>query len=301
MPVVGPARPAEPARLAELVAALDAFLHAHDVTVDDWSRAFDHAYGGGGAWRRHVEPGFERRWNGLMVRGAAEVERAVTCVFPGDAVVAGLEPRTLVFSEHPLDYSDRGGFEPLAEASFARLRELGCSLYVAHLPVYQHPQIAPSRLLAEGIGLDGLETFHPLDPGLPGGIAVAGESPLTVDGLAHRLRAFLGSRIPVHVLTRTAERAGRVAVVAGGGARVEILAAALERGCRTYVTGNAATNSEVERVQERVRAFRALADAEHVSLIDATHYGSERASHLAVRDWFRRRGVPAELVENGPR
>src|SRR5688572_30913480 len=31
-------------------------------------------------WRDYVAPGYEGRWNGLMVRGGDEVEHAVTCV-----------------------------------------------------------------------------------------------------------------------------------------------------------------------------------------------------------------------------
>jgi putative NIF3 family GTP cyclohydrolase 1 type 2 len=286
--------------LEAVTGELDAYFRVDLVTRDDWTAAFEHAYPGEAVWRARVEPGFEGRWNGLMVRGGGEVEQAVACVFPGDELIAALAPRTLLFSEHPLDYADRSGFRPFAAASLDLLRERGSSLYVVHAPLYQHPELGPSRLLAAGLGLEGVDLFHPLDPGLPGGIAARGESWLTVDGLADRARAFLGADIPVHVLTRTAERAGSVVVAAGGGARAELLSAALERGCTTFVTGNAATNSEVERVQERVRAFRRLADAEHVSLIDVTHYGSERPSHLAMVDWFERRGLPASFAGNGP-
>jgi putative NIF3 family GTP cyclohydrolase 1 type 2 len=287
--------------LDDLVGALDRFFRVDLVSRDDWSQAFEHAYPGDSGWRAHVEPDFPVRWAGLMVRGGSEVEQAVTCVFPGDGLIARLEPRTLLFSEHPLDFVDRTGFGPLARTSFETLAERGCSFYVVHAPLYQHPEVGPSRLLADGLGLEGAETYHAIDPVLPGGIAVVGESSLTVEGLADRLRGFLGARIPVHVLTRTAERAGTVAVVAGGGARVEILRASLERGCQTYVTGNAATNSEVAWMQRRVRAFRELADAEHVSLIDGTHYGTERPPQLAMVEWFRRHGVRARFAENGPR
>ena len=73
-----------------------------------------------------------------------------------------------------------------------------------------------------------------------------------MDGLADALRSYLGPEIKVHVLTRTGREAGRVAMVAGGGAVVDILEAALERGCQTYVTGNAATNCRLDFVQEQV-------------------------------------------------
>jgi len=287
-------------KLDELVAALDAEFSIDLVRDDDWAPAFAHCYPAP-YWREFVEPRYEGRWDGLMVRGAEEVRAAATCVFPGDEVIEQLEPGTLLFSEHPLDFADRPGFLPLARESFETMRERGISLYHAHAPLDQHAELAPSRLLAEGVRLDGTADYAPVDPAVPGGAAIIGDSELTVDGLADAARAFLGPKIPVLVLTRTQQHAGRVAIVAGGGASRGILEASLERGCETYVTGNAATNCELEFVQTEVREFRALADREHVSLIDATHYGTERPPQLRMVDWFERRGVPARFVENGPK
>lgn len=286
--------------LDALVDALDAYFRVPDVRNDDWADLFADVYPEP-YWREHVEPGYEGRWNGLMVRGADEVERAVTCVFPSDAVIAGMSPGTLLFSEHPLDYADEPGFLPLAPETFEILRGRGCSLYNAHAPLDQHPEVAPSRLLAEGIGLRNLEEYAPIADGIPGGAAIAGESDLTLETLADAVRAFLGPEIPVHVLTRPREHAGRVAVVAGGGADSDLLRQSLERGCETYVTGNAATNCRVEAVQAHVRAFRELADANGVALVDATHYGTEKPPQLRMVEWFRGRGVPAEFVADGPK
>jgi putative NIF3 family GTP cyclohydrolase 1 type 2 len=287
-------------QLDELVAALDAEFRIDLVRDDDWAPAFAQCYPSP-YWREYVEPGYEGRWDGLMVRGADEVHAAATCVFPGDEVIARLEPQTLLFSEHPLDFGDRPGFLPLSRESFETMLERGSSLYHAHAPLDQHLELAPSRLLAAGIGLEALDDYFPIDPGLPGGAAVIGQSNLTIEGLADSIRAYLGSDIPVHVLTRTGQHAGRVAVVAGGGASRAILEASLARGCETYVTGNAATNCVLDFVQTEVREFRALADREHVALIDATHYGTERPPQLAMVDWFDCRGVPARFIENGPK
>ena len=286
--------------LAELVAALDAEFSIDLVRDDDWAPVFAHCYPAP-YWREYVEPGYEGQWDGLMVRGGADVRSAATCVFPGDDVIAELEPGTLLFSEHPLDFADRPGFLPLSRVPFETMRERGISLYHAHAPLDQHPELAPSRLLAEGVRLDGISDYFQIDAALAGGAAIIGDSELTVDSLADAVRAFLGPKIPVLVLTRTQQRAGRVAIVAGGGASRAILEASLERGCETYVTGNAATNCELDFVQTEVREFRALADREHVSLIDATHYGTERPPQLEMVQWFERRGVPARFVENGPK
>jgi hypothetical protein len=82
---------------------------------------------------------------------------------------------------------------------------------------------------------------------------------------------------------------------------VEILDASLERGCQTYVTGNAATNCRLDFVQDQVRAFRERADAAGVTLIDAMHYGMEKPPQLAMAQWFRALGVPATFAPDGPK
>lgn len=286
--------------LREVVQALDAEFRVDLVTRDDWSCLYAHCYPDP-YWREFVEPGYVERWNGLLVRGGDAVDRAVTCVFPSDEIVDSLEPATLLFSEHPLDFADRPGFQPLARASFAALQEKGCSFYHVHLPLDQHATLGPSRLLAAGLGLDAPRDFAHTDPALPAGEAVVGDSPLSLEGLVARLGSFLGDDIPVHVLTRASGHAGRVAVAAGGGGQPEVLQEALDLGATTYVTGNAGTYSELEPVQELNRRFRSLAERAQVSVIDATHYGTERSPQLAMVDWFGKRGLPARFAENGPK
>jgi len=288
-------------QLAELVSELDAYFRVPDVRGDDWSPAFAHVYGDDPYWREYAEPGWEGRWNGLSIRGAEEVERVATCVFPSDRIVAGLEPGTFLFSEHPLDFADEPGFLPLAPETFEAMRARGISFYNVHAPLDMHPEVSPSLLCAQGVGLERLDEYFPICEGIPGGAAIAGDSWLSVDGLADALRSCLGTEIKVHVLTRARREAGRVAMIAGGGAEVDILEASLERGCQTYVTGNAATNCRLDFVQEQVRAFRERADAAGVSLIDATHYGMEKPPQLAMVRWFRAHGLRAVFVPDGPK
>ena len=287
-------------RLDDLVHELDAYFRVTQVENDDWAPIFEAVYGEP-YWREYAEPGYEGKWNGLMVRGVGEVERAVTCVFPSDRIVAGLEPGTLLFSEHPLDFADEPGFLPLSGESFETLKERACGFYHAHAPLDMHPEISPSRLCAQGVGLDGLEEYYPIADGIPGGAAIVGDSSLSLEGLAEAFRGYLGPEIKVHVITRPRYEAGRVAVVAGGGADADILRESIERGCSTYVTGNAATNCRLEFVQEQVREFRKLADEADVALIDAMHYGTEKPPQLAMVGWFERQGLPAEFVPDGPK
>ncbi|MBD0349191.1 MAG: Nif3-like dinuclear metal center hexameric protein [Thermoleophilia bacterium] len=286
--------------LDELSRELDSYFRLAGVDDDDWSRLFDAVYPDP-YWLEFAEPGYDGRWNGLMVRGADEVTRAATCVFPGDAVVAQLEPGTLLFSEHPLDFGDEPGFLPLARETFVAMRERGISFYNVHAPLDQHPEIAPSLMCARAAGLQNLEDYFRITEALPEGAAVVGDSTSSLEELAEAFRSYLGPEIGVHVITRPRPRAGRVAVAAGGGATPEILEASLERGCQTYVTGNAATNCRVPEVQAELRRFRQLAEEHGVALIDATHYGMEKPPQLAMADWFRGRGLVAEFIPNGPK
>lgn len=287
-------------KLDALVRELDAYFGVPDVSGDaNWGETYDFLEAP--YWRDYVEPGWHGPWNGLMVRGAEEVERVATCVFPSDRIVAGLAPRTLLFSEHPIDFADEPGFLPLSRESFEALRERASGFYHVHGPIDMHPEVSPSRLCAQGVGLEHLEEYFPIAEGIPGGAAIVGDSRLSLEGLAEAFRGYLGPEIKVHVLTRPREQAGRVAVVAGGGAQREILEESLERGCQTYVTGNAATNCRLDFVQKGVREFRALADEEGVGLIDAMHYGMEKPPQLAMVEWFEARGLPAEFVPDGPK
>ena len=287
-------------KLDDAVSALDAYFRVPEVENDDWSETYEHLYPEP-YWREFAEPGYEGRWNGLVVRGADHVERAVTCVFPSDTIVASVPPRTLLFSEHPIAFEDDvEGFAPLARETFERLKAEGIGFYHVHAPLDMHPEVSPSRLVAQGLGLTGLDEYYPIADGIPGGAAVAGDSTLTLDALAGRLREVLGAEIPVDVLTRPREGAGRVAVVAGGGADADILTASLERGCETFVTGNAATRCRLDFVQETVRAFRSLADEAGVAVVDATHYGLEKPPQLAMVGWFERLGLPAEFRPGRP-
>jgi putative NIF3 family GTP cyclohydrolase 1 type 2 len=284
----------------EVVGELDGYFRIAEVENDDWSPAFEAVYGEP-YWREYVEPGYEGKWNGLMVRGEGDVERVTTCVFPSDRIVAGLEPGTLLFSEHPLDFADEPGFLPLSRESFESLKQRSCGFFHAHAPLDMHPEVSPSRLCAAGVGLEALEEYYPIADGIPGGAAIIGDSGLSLEGLAEAFRVFLGPEIKVHVISRPRSQAGRVAVAAGGGADAEILQASIERGCETYVTGNAATNCRIDWVQEKVRLFRELAEEADVALIDAMHYGMEKPPQLAMVSWFLRLGLPAEFVPDGPK
>jgi len=284
----------------ELVARLDVYFRVAEVRGDSWSAGFEACYPEP-YWRDYVEAAYETRWNGLMVRGAWQVERAVTCVFPSDAIIRALEPNSLLFSEHPLDFDEVSLFKPLSRATFERMRADGISFYHVHAPLDMHPEISPSRLVASGLGLEGLEEYGPIAKGISGGACIIGTTDASLDELSKRLQTVVGVDVPVQVVTRPRERAGRVAVVAGGGANVDLLEQSLSRGCSTYVTGGAARRPKHAFFGPKFDAFRALAAKHDIALIDGTHYGTEKPPQFAMVDWFRRLGLDARFEADGPK
>jgi putative NIF3 family GTP cyclohydrolase 1 type 2 len=281
-------------RRDELVDRLDAYFSTRSVRGDDWQDLFDQVYPDP-YWREYAEPGYEGRWNGLLVRGADEVGRVATCVFPSDRIVGSLEPGTFLFSEHPIDYGDEPGFLPLARETFARMRRDGIGFYHVHAPIDHHPEVSPSRLCAAAMGVPVEEEYLPIAEGIGGGAAVIGSSDASVDELAERLGAELGPEVPVQVVRRRAgtDAAGRVAVVGGGGADHDALTESLARGCQTFVTGGVFTRWAA--------AFLALAEERDVAVVDGTHYGTEIPPQRAMVGWFRALGLEAEFIPDGPK
>ena len=216
-------------RLDVLTGALDDEFGTRLVQDDDWADVFGQCYPDP-YWREFAEPGWEGRWNGLMVRGSGEVARAVTCVFPSDGVVAGWS-RGRCCSRSTGGFRRRAG---LPAALTGQLRDdAGAGDLVStdvHAPIDQHPRISPSRMCADAIGLTGVEEYFTIDPAIPGGCAVVGDSDRTIEEVAELLSSWLGNEVPVTVVRRHRPAAGRVTVVGGGGTDRELLEASLERG-----------------------------------------------------------------------
>lgn len=288
-----------------LVAELDEYFRVTEVHGDEWVSLFDVVYESP-YWRDYVEPAWVSSFNGLMVRGGDEVTKVATCVFPSDAILRRVPAGTFVFAEHPVDDAPGDVFAPWSKATFERMKADRVSVYTVHAPLDHHPEVSPSVLLGRALGLKTGQTFLPMAEGLRGGGAVLGDCDGTVAELQQRLQAALGAEVPVALgngLTPADARtraAGRVAVVAGGGASVEALEAALAQGCTTYVTGNALSPCTIPYVKQIHDAFRARAKAAGVAIVDGTHYGTEKLAQLAMVDWFKARGLDARFEPGVP-
>lgn len=292
-------------RRDQLVAELNDWFRVAEVSDDEWVSLFDVIYDTP-YWRDFVEAAWVKSFNGLMVRGGDEVTTVATCVFPSDAILRRVPTGAFVFAEHPVDDAPGDVFAPWAKSTFERLRADRISVYTVHAPLDHHPEISPSVLLGRELGLKAPQPFLPMARGLSGGGGVFGASDGTVAELHRRLQQVIGPEVRVALApwlsADEAERraAGMVGIVAGGGASVDAVEAALAHGCTTYVTGNALSPCSIPYVKRIHDAFRARAQAAGVAVIDGSHYGTEKLSQLAMVDWFKARGLDAHFEPGIP-
>ncbi|MEJ8548790.1 hypothetical protein [Brevibacillus borstelensis] len=97
-------------------------------------------------WRSFFEPTFVRTFNGMMLRGAEQVQTVYLAVFPTDDVLerflAMAAPGDLLFMHNPLliECGDpRGawgrGFLPIRPDLLEAIREQELSVFTCHLPM----------------------------------------------------------------------------------------------------------------------------------------------------------------------
>ena len=285
-------------QLSQLISELDKCFRVDDVRGDSWETLFAEAYGNA-PWRDRLELRYLRTWNGLMIRGKDAVAEVVTCVFPSAAIIDSLAPGALLFTEHPIDLVNELFAVPDLDR-ISRVQRECAGIYQVHAPLDHHPEVSPSRLLARALRLTDTEEYFPVAEGIPGGALVVGNARTNLAALVSELRNALGPEVPVGLHSQWRVGAGRVAIAAGGGAQTEMLAASIEKGCQTYVTGNALSACPLAAVRREIDEFAALAARNKISVIDATHYGSEKLPQLEMLKWFAAAGVKARFAPGVP-
>ena len=290
-------------KLDALVRELDAYFRVPHVRDDDWSRPL----------RGRLPRAVLARLRRAGLRGP--LERA-----DGARRRRGRAGRHLRLPERPDRRRARAAHAALLRASArlrrrarlpaARARELrgacasaAISFYHAHAPLDMHPEVSPSRLCAEGVGLEPAGGVLPDRRGdsraAPRSSATAG-SPSRVS--PRRSARSSGPRSRCTCSRGRGSRRGGWRSWPAAAPTPTILEASLERGCETYVTGNAATNCRLDFVQEEVRELpRARRRGRRrAHRRDALRHGEA----AAARRWSPGSGggaLQAEFVPDGPK
>ena len=272
--------------LSELIGRLDEFFRPADFDEQDgWDFAF--APGERHALLERAPAAFATTFNGLMLAPAAgprtQVDRVYVLVFPHRPLVEHViaeerahgAPGAMLLTHHVADMetSDRG-FLPIPVAQLDALRAANVALYVLHAPLDCHHEVSTSGALVDGLGLRRVGVFAPYVGGHAG--VVGEQAPEPFGAFAERVRALCElPRLDAAQVRHAGRPVARVAVVAGGGDDLEMLAEAEALGADTYLTGTWWTPHRSDWADANREALRAALPGCGMNLLGASHYASE--------------------------
>ena len=235
-------------QLDALAARLDALFEVGQLESDPgFSRFVPMVYDAAGFdWRRTFQPGFVRRFNGLMLRGGPRVNAVFCAAFPSADVLEELlrsaAPGDLLFLHHPIDLrsgdprGDLGaGFVPIPPATLRRLAERELSVYACHAPMdTARGEVGTTTAMVEAVGATPEAEFFSYGNGFAG--VVCSAAPRTADEWQVELLRVFG--VPyLDVAGRAPAVVERIAIVPGGGNSADAMREAEELGAQAYITG----------------------------------------------------------------
>ena len=292
--------------------------------VDDLDRLFDLAAAGpdpamsrhvprvyaeaGVDWRRWATPGFAEKFNGLMIRGRAQVGQVFAACFPSADVLeewlALARPGDLLITHHPIDVRNghpdgrwAEGFVPIGSRHLAAITGRGLSVYAVHAPMDTSREVGTAAAIVEALGGTVEGDFWPYGKGCAG--LLCRVPPLSADELAAAAgRIFKVD--PVEVAGSRRAVIERIAVVGGIGDDVGQMAAAEQRGAQAWLTGEIHVRIEGRYGRRKHADVRAFAERTTMTLVGVSHAASEQlVLRTQLTRWFRERHglVPHVLDE----
>jgi putative NIF3 family GTP cyclohydrolase 1 type 2 len=238
-------------------------------------------------WRQLFEPDFVRRFNGLMLRGQEEVQTIFCAVLPTPQVLrdflAQARPGDLFFTHHPIDFEmgdPRGQYGrgplPIERDLLDQLVEKGCSFYAVHAPLDHNREISTSIAMEQALGAAYQHGLYPWQDYYNGSYCTI--SPTSTESLIETcLRVF---NIPYVVFTGVKhDRIERIAIIPGGGDKVELIQEAEGAGAQALIGGEVRSHRGDDYGRAKFEKVRAYLPQTTLSLIGVSHAASE---HLVL-------------------
>ena len=271
---------------------LDADFELDKREEGDWS-AFDLG--------DYVVENTGKKPKGLILDNAKSITKVYTAVFPSERVLSRIldlnERNILLFTHHPMIWDpspDRKPFTNIPHEFLSQLKERRVSYYAIHIPLDAVGPYSTGVSFAKALGVQPERYFFDY-----GGVdvGVVGTIDLTqLSEFADRVRKAVGHEVKVWNYGSGAIANSQVAVVGGGGCEPEIAADIADMGVNTYVTG-------ITRIMETYppsAQFHDVCKDNKINAIGTTHYSSEKFACIAMVDYFKNLGVPAEFIEDEP-
>jgi len=258
--------------------------------TDDWKEMDFNDY---------VSENFKKRYMGLVLDNSREVNKVYTAVFPDKKILGRIlssgEKDVLLFVHHPMiwDISASPVFKNISKDYLRKLKENRISLYNLHAPLDKNGQCSTSMCLAKALDIIPIGEFAQYF-GVMAGV-IGKTSCRTAEELARKTGLVVGHKVKLWLYGSREIKEEKVALGAGGNFPEEISEIA-GLGINTFVTGITRLNKFYLPSLELHR----LAKENKVNIISATHYSTEKFACIAMAEYFKKLGLPAEFIEGEP-
>jgi len=248
-----------------------------------------------------VTENFRKRYMGILVDNADEIQKVYTAVFPSEKIMKEIlkrgEKNILFFTHHPVDWKIRLGQSPFVNLNtdlLQKFKDTKISIYTLHTPLDRNVEYSTSVNFARNISVTQTGEFAEYFGFLSG---VVGKTDCkNISEMAERFKKTVGHKVKIWNYGTDKIRDGKIAVVAGGGNDPEILAEVAKLGINTFLTGVTYPNQDYE---PSIQAHK-VAKENKINMIGGTHYSTEKFACIKMTEYFKKLGIPAEFLQDDP-
>jgi len=246
----------------------------------------------------NICPEFKTKYMGLVLDNSEHIKKVYTAVFPNteiiEKILAGDEQDVLLFSHHAMGYSGSTDGFPFYDIPVEILKEMKkrrISFYVLHAPLDKNGEYSTSVSLAGALGLDIIDEFCLYD-NIKVGVICKTDITSAVD-FADYVSKMIGHEVKLRQYGKPEIKKNLVGLAAGGGSYPFVATELAELGINLYLTGFTRPLPHFRPTMD----FHRIAEENFINVVGATHYTTEKYACMAMVDYFRELGLPAEFLE----
>jgi putative NIF3 family GTP cyclohydrolase 1 type 2 len=257
-------------------------------------------------WQSYFEPAFCVRFNGIMLRGANQVETVYCGVLPTpqvlDVFLEQAKPGDMFFTHHPIDFemgNPRGkrgrGPLPVENRAVEAMLAKQLTFYVCHHPMDINREIGTTLAMESALDASFQAPFYRIGDDYVGSICLIPPSS-TAELMVKLKRVF---QVPfVDFIGAEHDKLERVAIVAGASDKVEVIQEAESLGAQAIISGEVRSARGDAYGRAKYEKVTAYVPRTKMSLLGVSHAASK---HLVMETqmvpWFKRQcQVEAKVI-----
>lgn len=256
-------------------------------------------------WAQYMTPiadflteNFKQRSMGLVCDFAEEVKHVYTATFPSNLVMqkildTGIE-NAMLFTHHPSIWDirkDPDVFQLMDRMLLEKFKARKISIYNLHVPLDDFGPYSTSVTFAESLGLEVEKPFGKYYGALAG--VFAKTQLITTKELREVFAQAVGHEVSLYQYGDVRIKDGRVALVAGGGNDLSLTPDIAKEGINTFLVGISAKSEYSKPAHDFLRQNK-------INLLGGTHESTEKFACIAMCNYFKKLGLPAEHIEDVP-